>query len=101
MTAITHLTRDHELHVYRFWHNSRTLHIYLFYVTSYRSRDGPNVPIEGQAMTEEQEDELTNLPHLIVERLATLEQINRFNFLRKQVEARNLVCCSGEHQLPS
>lgn len=67
-------TRDHELHVYRFWHNSRTLHIYLFYVTRYRSRDGPNVPIEGQAMTEEQEDELTNLFHLIVEHLATLNR---------------------------
>jgi hypothetical protein len=50
------------------------LHIYLFYVTSYRSRDGPNVPFEEQAMTEEQEDELTNLFHLIVEHLATLNR---------------------------
>lgn len=47
-------------------------------------------------MTEEQKDELTNLSHLILDRLATLEQINRFNFLRKQVEARNSLSRFGE-----
>jgi hypothetical protein len=52
-------------------------------------------------MTEEQEDELTNLSHLIVERLATLEQISRFNFLRKQVDARNALSSFGETQLAS